>query len=250
MSATDESEMPFQTRLRLAGLLGVVGMAMGVAADLASGYATGSSGEVVSAFSVLALENLDPFLAAKPFGQVVVGHYLAVLGIPLGIFGFWQVYRGIRPAGRWLPRLVWFLGVWGFVVGTVFHASFAFVVAGIQADTGTGSLEPMLARFATVFEPVGLLLVAVMTVALVLLFYLVAFRETRYPRWFALVNPLLLQAVAAAIALVAPEPVRIVLVVTAYNLSVLLFFVVSTALLWSVEPRRATPERPGETADA
>jgi len=109
---------------------------------------------------------------------------LGVLGMAVGIFGFWQVYRGIRLAGGWLPRIVWFLGMWGFGVGTVFHASFAFVIAGIQADAGTGSLAPMLDRFAAVFEPEG---------------------------------------------------VRIAQIVTAYTLSVLVLFVVSTALLWNVE---------------
>lgn len=246
---TDRDGLTLRTRLRFAGVLGVLGMALGVAADLASGYATGSTGEVASAFSVLLVENLDPFLAAKPYGQVVAGHYLAIVGIPLGIVGFWQVYQGIRPAGDWLPRVVWFLGVWGFVVGTVFHASFAFVVAGIQADAGTRSLAPMLARFGAVFEPVGLLLVAVMTVALALLAYLIAFRETRYPRWFAVVNPLLVQALTAALALLAPEALRVALVVTAYNLSVLVLFLGSTALLWNVDDHSRRSADPAATRE-
>ena len=226
-----------RTELRLAGIVGSLGMLLGVAADLASGYATGTAAAVVTPFSVLSIETLDPFLAAKPYEQVVVGHYLAIVGIPLGLLGFWQVYRGIRPAGGPLPRIVWLLGAWGFVVGTVFHASFAFVIAGIQADAAGGSLDPMLARFALVFEPVGLLLVATMALALVSLFYLVAVRETLYPRWFALLNPLVVQAVTAGLALVAPAPVRVFLIVTSYNLSVLVLFVGSTILLWRVDER-------------
>lgn len=208
-------------------------MALGVAADLASGYATGATGEVLTPFSILALENLDPFLAAKPFGQVVAGHYLALVGIPLGLLGFWQVYVGVRPAGGPLPRLVWLLGAWAFVVGTVFHASFAFVIGAIQTGDTSGAL---LARYAAVFEPVGLLLVAAMGVTLLVLGYLVAFRETRYPRWFVALNPLVVQALTGVFALLAPEAVRIALVVTSYNLSVLVLFVASTALLWDVEP--------------
>lgn len=234
-----------QSKIRIAGVLGSLGMVLGVAADLASGYASGDTTSIESAFSVLSIENLTPFLAGKPYPEVVAGHYLAILGIPLGIFGLWQVYRAIKPAGDWLPRFVWFLGVWGFVVGTVFHASYAFVIAGIQADAGTDALDPMLARFGAVFEPVGFLLVAAMTAALAALFYTVAFRETLYPRWFAFVNPLIIQAVTAGVALAAPEAVRIFLIVTAYNLSVLTMFVVSTAVLWNAEVTAEPPIQTG-----
>ena len=221
-----------RSNVRIAGVLGTLGMVLGVAADLASGYATGRTAEVVTPFSVLLVENLDPFLAAKPYDQVVAGHYLAIVGIPLGLLGLWSVYRGVRPAGGPLPRLAWLLGAWAFVVGTVFHASFAFVVGAIQAGAAGGAL---LARYAVVFEPVGLLLVVTMGVALLVLGYLVAFRETHYPRWFVVLNPLVIQALTASVALVAPEPVRIALIVTAYNLSVLVFFAVSTALLWDLD---------------
>lgn len=232
---TPSPDLPLRTKLRVAGVLGSLGMALGVAADLASGYATGATAAILTPFSVLSLENLSPFLLTKPYWQVVAGHYLAIVGIPLGLLGFWQVYRAIRPAGGWLPRLVWLLGAWGFVVGTVFHAAFAFVIAGLQADANAGPLDPMLARFATVFEPVGLALVGVMTLALVGLFYLVAFRETRYPRWFAALNPLVVQALTAGLALLAPEAIRVALIVTAYNLSVLVLVVGSTALLWNLD---------------
>lgn len=61
----------------------------------------------------------------------------------------------------------------------------------------------------------------------------VAFRETHYPRWFAVANPLVVQGVTGAIALVAPLELRVVLVVTVYNLSLLVFYALSTVLLWN-----------------
>lgn len=233
MRLAGPTDLSSRTRLRLAGLLGSLGMVVGVAADLASGYAIGATREVLTPFSVLIVENLDPFLVSKPFGQVVLGHYLALIGIPLGLVGYWHVYRAIRPASGWLPHLVWWLGAWGFVVGTVFHASFAFVIAGLQTAGAGGELT---ARFAVVFEPVGLLLVVVMSVALVLLGYLILAGGTWYPRWFVLFNPLVVQSATAGLALVAPEPLRIGLIVTAYNLSVLLFFLGSTVVLWEADP--------------
>ena len=227
-----------RNEMRLAGVLGVVGMAAGVVADLASGYSLEGTAEITTAFSVLSIENLSPLLASKPPTQVVLGHYVAILGIPLGLFGLWQVYRAIQPAGWVLSRGVWFLGVFGFVAGTVFHSTFAFVAFGVQAAAAVPperepAMETMLARFELAFEPLALLLLAVMGVAFLLIFVAIAFRRTHYPRWFALVNPLLVQAVTGVAALVAPVELRIFLIVTAYNLSVLAFFAVSTVLLWN-----------------
>ncbi|HKJ58896.1 MAG TPA: DUF6796 family protein, partial [Halobacteriales archaeon] len=206
--------------------------------DLASGYSLSGAADVTTAYSVLSISNLSPFLASKPPEQVVLGHYLAILGIPLGLFGLWQVYRAIQPAGWVLSRGVWFLSVFGFVAGTVFHSTFAFVTFGVQAAASVPperepAMETMFARFELAFEPLALLLLAVMGVAFLLIFVAIAFRRTHYPRWFALVNPLLIQAVTGVAALVAPVELRIFLIVTAYNLSVLVFFLVSTVLLWN-----------------
>ena len=246
-----------QNELRLAGLLGILGMVLGVIADLASGYALEGTAEITTAFSVLSLENLSLFLASKPPSQVVLGHYLAIIGIPLGLFGLWQVYRAIQPAGWALSRGVWFLGVFGFVAGTVFHSTFAFVTFGVQAASAVPpdqqpALELMLDQFAVVFEPLALLLLAVMGAAFVLIFFAIAFRRTHYPRWFALVNPLFVQMVTGIAALVAPVELRVFLIVTAYNLSVLVFFAVSTTLLWNhaqfpaKETKEAGHQRPAQ----
>lgn len=230
-----------RNQLRVAGLVGVVGMTAGVLADLASGYSLEGSGPITTAFSVLSLGNLAPFLVSKPPTQVVLGHYLAVLGIPLGLFGLWQVYQAIKPAGWVLSRVTWFLGVFGYVAGTVFHSTYAFITFGVQAadtapPTANRAMETMLEQFAVVFEPLGVLLVGVMSVALGLIFVAVAFRDTHYPRWFAVANPLVIQAVTGVLAFVSPLELRIFLIVTAYNLSLLVFFALSTAVLWNKSP--------------
>ncbi|WP_255196973.1 hypothetical protein [Halorarius litoreus] len=72
-----------------------------------------------------------------------------------------------------------------------------------------------------------------MVVALLLISFAIAFKETHYPQWFALANPLVIQAVTGLLALSSPLELRIFFIVTAYNLSLLLFYAVSTALLWN-----------------
>jgi len=237
-----------RNELRLAGIVGIVGTTVGVLADLASGYSLQGAGEVTTAFSVLRLSNLSPFLLSKPPAQVVLGHYLAILGIPLGIFGLWQVYRAIEPAGWALSRAAWFLGVFAYVAGTVFHSTYAFVTFGLQAaasapPAAAPAMQTMLDRFALAFEPLALLLVGVLAVALALIFVAIASGETRYPRWFAVANPLVIQAATGLLALFAPLEVGVFLVVTAFNFSLLVFYAASTAVLWNVRLPSATSTR-------
>ncbi|MDS0243202.1 hypothetical protein NDO74_18005 [Haloferax sp. S2CR25-2] len=89
----------------------------------------------------------------------------------------------------------------------------------------------MLDQFALVFEPLAVIMVGGLVVSLGLIFFAIAFSETYYPRWFALANPLVIQGVTGAVVLVAPLEIRIFLIVTAYNLSLVAFFALSTVLL-------------------
>lgn len=62
----------------------------------------------------------------------------------------------------------------------------------------------------------------------------VALGRTAWPRLFALVaNPLSLVAIGTAIAVVSPEPVATWLGGAAFNLGLLIVYVMSTVLLWN-----------------
>ncbi|SEP15158.1 hypothetical protein SAMN04487948_1175 [Halogranum amylolyticum] len=92
----------------------------------------------------------------------------------------------------------------------MFHSTFVFITFGVQAadrapPAANQALQTMLTQFVLVFEPLGMLLVGVMAVVLGLIFVAIAFRETHYPRWFAVANPFVIQAVTGAIAFAAPD---------------------------------------------
>ena len=58
-------------------------------------------------------------------------------------------------------------------------------------------------------------------------------RRTAYPRWFALVNPVIIQGVVIASYVLTPNPVSTLLLPAAASLSLLILFGFSTALLWN-----------------
>jgi hypothetical protein len=68
-------------------------------------------------------------------------------------------------------------------------------------------------------------------VSVVLLAYAVLRKETLYPRWFAALNPALLFLLSTLFQWL-PAPLGGLLVIGAGNLVFLVFFTVSTMLLW------------------
>src|SRR5262249_29216610 len=69
-------------------------------------------------------------------------------------------------------------------------------------------------------------------VGAVSLAYAVLGKRTRYPRWFAALNPALLYPLATVFQWL-PAPLGGLLVIGAGNLVFLVYFAVSTALLWN-----------------
>jgi hypothetical protein len=74
---------------------------------------------------------------------------------------------------------------------------------------------------------------------MLLLFALVLFKQTTYPRWTALLNPGLLMLISP-LAVHIPSPVAAVIIGGFYNLTFCIFFQISLATCRSI-PGRASP---------
>jgi hypothetical protein len=230
-------------RLRLAGIVGILGMFLGVAADVASGYSPQGSESLTSVYAVFG-ESVYSLLSGKPHWHFVLGHYLALLGIPLGILGLWHAHAALKPAGRWLSSVILVLGILGYVIGVSFHGTFSFLGTALRsANAATGQTEQALWDLISLFEdftvPLAWIFIATMLVVSALIAIAIAFRETRYPRWAVLATPIPVQLLLSLLAFVAPPRVRVLLVVTAYNASLLVFYGVSTAVLWRSQDQEA-----------
>ena len=219
-------------RLTLMGAVGALGALGGVVADLFSGYASEGAANVRSPFSVLDLHNLDAFLSTKPLWHFVVGNHLALLFIPLGIFGVLHVARLVEPAGPRSRRLWIGFGVGGYVVGTAFHLMYGFMgiamrVRALEPD-GSAAIAVVLSWYRLLHQPVAVLLIAIMTVAVVWVTLLIVLGRTSYPRWLAAFSPLTVQLATALLVPFVPTGLRLALIVTTYNFSFFVFFLAST----------------------
>ena len=223
--------------LRRCGIAGLVGAGLLLAADWIMLGAFMSGAEFNANWHVL--------LAEMPRWRLMVGGLAGPLGAWLYVIGFWQLYLALKPAGTRLAFVVFAGFSMSFVwVAGAFHTSFplladAWRMRQAAAGDGTGLTGP-LAESSFVYA--GWLFYigsAPALVAVVLLAYAVLAKDTRYPRWFAALNPALLY-LASALFQWVPAPLGGLLVIGAGNLVFLLFFAVSTALLWNGGRRKGT----------
>ena len=220
------------------GVVAIIGHAVGVVADLASGYAPMVQAELGSITS-LALENIAPLLRAKPLDQVRAGHYLAILFIPLGLFGIWQVYQGLRPHQNRLALPFLLAGTFGLIYATFYHGTLGFIARALQAqeqaltagERAQDITDQSVLFFNSLSEPLGTLLLLVDLIVVLLFVLNVWFKESYFPRWMIAVNPLTIQGLLTLAIWIAPHSLNQALWLTVFNLSLAIWYTVTTVIL-------------------
>jgi hypothetical protein len=215
----------------------ILGHLLGVAADLGTGYAPEVETDLASIAS-LSLANIAPLLRAKPLDEVLVGHYLAIFFIPLGLFGMWQVYQGLLPRRNRLALPFLLVGSFGLIYAAFYHGTLGFIAAALQAESATVAGTPaakilgtLVAYFNSLSEPLSTVLLLVDVGASLLFASTVGFGNTHFPRWFGAVNPLSIQLLVSALIWLAPHPLEQLLWLTIFNFSLALWYGATTAIL-------------------
>ena len=177
------------------------------------------------------------FLASST-ERLAAGGLAGVFSTPLYLAGIWHIFRASTPGGtRWsLPPFL--LLVTAFSIAPFVHGSF-FYVAEILKTVGQvdPSAQPVLVTLATrvtvwLFIAYGVLAVLAL-VGFAWLAVAIARGKTLYPRWVALANPLVCMLAASLIDRVLPRPFKLLLAGAGLSLGMLVFFALSTAVLWN-----------------
>jgi hypothetical protein len=177
------------------------------------------------------------FLASST-ERLAAGGLAGVFSTPLSLAGMWHIFEASKPGGpRWsLPPCI--LLVTAYSIAPFVHGSF-FYVAEILKTVGQVDLQsqPALVALATratlwLFVAYGVLAVSA-SVGFAWLTVAIARGKTLYPRWVALVNPLVCMLAGSLIDRVLPQPFKLLLAGAGLSLGALAFFTVSTAVLWN-----------------
>jgi hypothetical protein len=228
-----EKSMGTKTFIRALGLVAILSGLLAIMADIVSIFTT--TADLSQMGLSLSLQNIGVLLVEKPNQQLVLGHYLAMLAIPVaGISVVTHTALGMLPAGRLPARLFFFSGLFVVSLGVAYHGVFG--AAGEVVKYGDPDL---IARVNAFFEPFGVV-VSGLFLALVLSWSaLILTGRSHYPRWTLYFSPLPVLAMSTTFAFLLPFPitaVRVFLMVTNMNLPITIWAVISTIVLWNVEP--------------
>ena len=215
-----------KTRSLLA--IGILGSAIAVSADLFLGYFPSGIHGFETAFTV-DLDKVYTVLAQASHTRLLLSNYLAAVGIPLGWFGLFAIYRLLDNTTALWPRLMLGIGTVGYVCGTLFHLSLSYIATAyremLQVDGATRSLlSEILELFAAFSQPLAYVFLLA-SIVISILFAVLVFRgDTPLPRWMAGFNPLTIQIALALLAMILPLATKTFVVISVYNFSLLLFY--------------------------
>jgi hypothetical protein len=209
-------------RFRLLGLIGLVGSALLLAAD------------VVLVYSPIPAARFDVFAAAvgKSQARLVYGSLLGVFAIPLVLASFGHIFLALRPGGTWLAIPPVILGIFAYVIGAAFHAAIPFYMAAIQqVKASDASASPLLVAMARVFVPLQKALAFFVVSSSVWLLVALLSGKTLYPKWIAALSPAVLVILFRVVMRISSPAVVGILFPAGNNLALFIFVSCSLVVL-------------------
>ncbi len=177
--------------------------------------------------------------------RVLVGSLLGVFCIPLVITGYWVVCTVLRETAPRLFRTLFWVMAYSIVIGTVFHSTFLAVILVEQAAHNvTGVAQSSLLHLQMTLLVFSLPLAAFFEICYLVMWSIVVVTVLRtatpYPKWIVFFVPAVLSLVIASVGQSHIVPVLgNILYPTVLSLPHLVFFLLSTIVLW----RRPISER-------
>lgn len=161
--------------------------------------------------------------------QATTGHFFGVLGGPLYLVGVWHLHLMLRPANQLWAKLASLLMAYGFMIGAVWIGSRANVAFLVNAMSGN-ALASALGLYELRYESLlTLVRIAVLGFSVIFVWLIVGGRSA-YPRWMAILNPILLIIASFIVFVIAPGIGKYLMPI-ALNVAFFIVFSVSTLIV-------------------
>ncbi|HEX2944506.1 MAG TPA: DUF6796 family protein [Clostridia bacterium] len=214
--------------VRLLGLIGIIGVILTIASDLVL------LGRPDTGYSFFELGTSS--MAGIEKWRITTGTFAGVFMLPFQMAGLISLYHGLRPSGKVLPTAMLLISAHALMMGVAFHGSYAFIASGWKlfdaAGPGNKAVSGLISDFDFYWKLIIGIMVSELIISSALFILLVLKGKTLYPKWMAVFNPLCVTALMSLVILVIPSPVGGFVGPTVLNLSTLIFFVLSTALIY------------------
>ncbi|MDA8869854.1 hypothetical protein N9H93_00510 [Rhizobiaceae bacterium] len=156
--------------------------------------------------------------------RATIGHFFGVLGAPLYLVGVYHIYLMLRPANEMVARVACLVMAYGFVVGDVWIGSRSTAGELVNTIAIPEQLDLYVLRYESLLQivRVAALLFSGMFIWLCLT------GRSLYPRAMALLNPVLLIALAFVIFFTVPAVGQYIMPIA---LNVAFFVLFATSLV-------------------
>lgn len=225
--------------LRWTGIAGIAAAAAWTVGDalLIGNSATSAEFPHLATYAHERVVQASAAFLASSTERLAWGALVAVFTTPLYLAGVWHLRLASESGGwRWSVPPFWLL-LFGYSVAPFVHGSFFYVAEVLktvpEVDAASQAVLIELATRLTRWLLVAYAALAAPVVAgFAWLTAAIALGKTLYPRWVALVNPLVCMVAASFLDRILPDPWSTWLSGAGLNLGMLAFFALSTVLLW------------------
>ena len=187
------------------------------------------AGEFMLHYDALARFDVEyAFLIGISEQRSNVGHFVAVLGAPLYLIGCWHIRLMLKPASDRWSLVAFFVMAYGFVVGLVWIGSRSSISAlvNMSPEMDLSYLTGLYDfRYETLLQVIR---IAVLILSIIFV-VLVARGRSHYPRWMALLNPILLIVASFVVYALVPAVGKYLMPI-ALNVAFLVLFSASIAI--------------------
>ena len=168
------------------------------------------------------------FFQGVPESRATMGHFVAVFAVPLYVVGAWHINLMLRPASRFWAMAAFLIMAYGCIVGGVWigsRATAGFLVNSLVDESLAAAIGLYELRYETLLAVVRIAVLALSGIFV----WLVLTGRSRYPRWVALLNPIVLILASFMVFLVVPK-IGQYLMPIALNVAYFIMFSVSTVI--------------------
>lgn len=163
--------------------------------------------------------------------RATIGHFLGALGAPLYVYGAWHIKLMLQPANRFWSNVAFVAMAYGLMVGAVWigsRATAAYLVNTLDPDVIGSAWALYEFRYESLLTitRIAILILSIIFIALIVT------GRSRYPRWVAIINPIVMILVSFVIFWLLPSVGKYLMPI-ALNVAFFVLFAVSTALALS-----------------
>ena len=185
-------------------------------------------GEFTLHFDALSRFSENQFFLGIGAERTNWGHFFGVLGAPLYLVGCWHIYLMLRPANPRWSLVAFFVMAYGFLVGIVWIGSRASISALINVPTSP-EIERLIALYDLRYETLLQVIRFAVVILSVIFVWLTLTGRSHYPKWMAILNPILLIVASFVIFAIAPELGKYLMPI-ALNVAFGVFFIASISI--------------------